>query len=268
VLGMGFTFDDAAAAKGEAESLATMRSLVAKYPPNAARIFPFIGGEEVTTDPRHTHYRYIIDFADLPLKRDASLIAWASADLKTRMAWLRSGVVPIDYQEAVATDWPDLIDILLRLVKPVRDKESRKARRERWWRFGDRQPGLYAAIAPIERVLVNSSKATPHHAIAILDRGYVYSQNLNVFAINSLAAFASMQARPHETWARFVGTTLKDDLTYVKDDCFETFPFPAGFETLLALEAVGRAYHDHRAALMIARNEGMTKTYNRFHDPD
>jgi len=32
------------------------------------------------------------------------------------------------------------------------------------------------------------------------------------------------------------------------------------------LEAAGRAYHDHRAALMIARNEGMTKTYNRFHD--
>jgi hypothetical protein len=35
-----------------------------------------------------------------------------------------------------------------------------------------------------------------------------------------------------------------------------------------ALEAAGRAYHDHRAALMIARNEGLTKTYNRFHDPN
>src|SRR5207253_6169315 len=50
-------------------------------------------------------------------------------------------------------------------------------------------------------------------------------------------------------------------------DCFETFPFPPGFETLPTLEAAGQAYHDHRAALMVARNEGMTKTYNRFHDP-
>ena len=25
-------------------------------------------------------------------------------------------------------------------------------------------------------------------------------------------------------------------------------------------------YYDHRAALMVTRNEGMTKTYNRFHD--
>src|ERR1019366_8279639 len=32
VLGMGFTFDDAAAAKGESESLATMRALIEKDP--------------------------------------------------------------------------------------------------------------------------------------------------------------------------------------------------------------------------------------------
>jgi hypothetical protein len=33
------------------------------------------------------------------------------------------------------------------------------------------------------------------------------------------------------------------------------------------LESAGRTYHNHRAALMVARHEGMTKTYNRFHDP-
>jgi hypothetical protein len=33
------------------------------------------------------------------------------------------------------------------------------------------------------------------------------------------------------------------------------------------LIAAGQLYHDHRAALMVARNEGMTKTYNRFHNP-
>jgi hypothetical protein len=32
------------------------------------------------------------------------------------------------------------------------------------------------------------------------------------------------------------------------------------------LKATGEPYHDHRAALMVGRNEGMTKTYNRFHD--
>lgn len=33
------------------------------------------------------------------------------------------------------------------------------------------------------------------------------------------------------------------------------------------LEAAGQAYYDYRAALMVRNNEGLTKTYNRFHDP-
>ncbi|GAA0589300.1 hypothetical protein [Caenispirillum bisanense] len=59
---------------------------------------------------------------------------------------------------------------------------------------------------------------------------------------------------------------MKDDLRYTPSDCFETFPFPEGFESDPKLEAIGQAYHDHRAALMVAANEGLTKTYNRFHD--
>ncbi|HEY1068703.1 MAG TPA: hypothetical protein VGE52_21450, partial [Pirellulales bacterium] len=54
---------------------------------------------------------------------------------------------------------------------------------------------------------------------------------------------------------------------YSPSDCFETFPFPVDFETQPVLEAVGREYYEFRAALMIRNNEGLTKTYNRFHDP-
>ena len=34
------------------------------------------------------------------------------------------------------------------------------------------------------------------------------------------------------------------------------------------LEAAGREYYEFRAALMVQNSEGLTKTYNRFHDPD
>src|SRR5204862_718689 len=57
-----------------------------------------------------------------------------------------------------------------------------------------------------------------------------------------------------------------DRLRYTPSDCFETFPFPVEFELSHSLAVAGQAYHDHRVALMVARNEGMTKTYNRFHD--
>ena len=36
---------------------------------------------------------------------------------------------------------------------------------------------------------------------------------------------------------------------------------------MVLLTEISDEYHRHRAALMIARNEGLTKTYNRFHDP-
>src|ERR1700693_5317119 len=59
---------------------------------------------------------------------------------------------------------------------------------------------------------------------------------------------------------------MKDDLSYTPSDCFQTFPFPTNFVKSSTLDAVAQTYYRERAALMIARNEGMTKTYNRFHD--
>lgn len=61
---------------------------------------------------------------------------------------------------------------------------------------------------------------------------------------------------------------MKDDLRYTPSDCFETFPFPENWEHHPALEAAGKAYYEFRAALMVRNQQGLTATYNRFHDPD
>jgi len=89
-----------------------------------------------------------------------------------------------------------------------------------------------------------------------------------VFALASYAAFGSLQSRPHEVWARFFGSSMKDDLRYTPSDCFETYPFPPSWQSDPGLDAAGQEYHDFRAALMVRNDEGLTKTYNRFHDPD
>jgi len=93
----------------------------------------------------------------------------------------------------------------------------------------------------------------------------VYADSTVVFALPSLAPFAALQSRSHELWARFFSSTLEDRLRYAPSDCFRTFPFPASFEANPTLEAAGEAYHAFRAQLMIARNDGLTKIYNRFH---
>ena len=49
-------------------------------------------------------------------------------------------------------------------------------------------------------------------------------------------------------------------------DCFETFPFPVN--TARVCDATrAEHYYDHRRQLMLVAQEGLTRTYNRFHDP-
>jgi hypothetical protein len=60
---------------------------------------------------------------------------------------------------------------------------------------------------------------------------------------------------------------MRDDAVYTPSDCFETFPFSEGWETHPGLEPVGKDYYAFRTALMVKSDEGLTKTYNRFHDP-
>jgi hypothetical protein len=234
VLGMGFTFDDTDT-KGVATPLAEMRRLIEKDPRNQEVIFPYIGGEEVNDHPTHAHHRYVINFFDRGLKE--------------------------------AKKWPDLLEIVRERVKPERDTQKRKALRERWWQYAEKRPGLVAAIAGLERVLV-ISQTSRTVAFAFVPTGMVYSHKLIVFPLPTHAAFCALQSRPHDLWARFFGSTMKDDAVYTPSDCFETFPFPESWETHPALEAAGKAYYEFRAALMVRNDEGLTKTYNRFHDPE
>ena len=234
VLGMGFTFDDTDT-KGVATPLAEMRRLIEKDPRNREVIFPYIGGEEVNNSPTHSFHRYAIDFFDR------------------------------DLQEAET--WPDLISIVRASVKPERDGKKRKALRERWWQYAEKRPGLVASISGLDRVLV-ISQVTQHVAFAFLPSGMVYSHRLYVIADQRIGAFTVLQSSPHDIWARFFGSTLKDDPMYATVDCFETFPFPENWVSHPALEPAGKAYYEFRAALMVRNNEGLTKTYNRFHNPD
>jgi hypothetical protein len=95
----------------------------------------------------------------------------------------------------------------------------------------------------------------------------VFANTLVIFPFDTHAAFCALQSRPHEIWARFFGSSMKDDLRYTPSDVFETFPFPVGWTISVTLEAAGEAYCSFRADLMAMNGQGLTKTYNRFHDP-
>lgn len=105
-------------------------------------------------------------------------------------------------------------------------------------------------------------------AFAFLPPGMVYADSLAVFALSEFAAFSVLQSRTHDVWARFFGSSIKDDLRYTPSDCFETFPLPEDWKNNALLEKSGEEYYKFRSALMLQANEGLTETYNRFHNPD
>ena len=237
VYGQGFLFDDLDS-RQEASSLDEMRELLSEHPDNSRAVRPYIGGRELNDSPIHAHHRYTIDFGE------------------------RS------YSECLER-WPSLLEIVERKVKPDRvKKDATKYPRmvNEWWKHWNARTELYAKASRLHRVLANS-QVSHRVQFAFLPSDMVYSHALNVYPLTGYAAFCALQSRPHEAWAHFFGSSMKDDLRYTPSDCFETFPFPKDWETRADLDVVGEEYYKFRAALMVSNNEGMTKTYNRFHDP-
>jgi hypothetical protein len=232
VLGMGFTFDDS---NPEATSLAEMERLIEKDPRNAERIFPYLGGEEVNSSPRHAHHRYVINFGEL--------------------------------SEAEARGWPDLMAIVESKVRPKRSTDNRESYRRYWWQYAEKRADLAKTISGLERVLV-ISRVTQFLAFAFAPVRTVFSEGLVVFPVSALSFFAVVQTTAHDAWSRAFSSSLEDRLRYGPSDCFETYPFPPAWSENPTLEAIGETYYTHRAELMLANNQGLTATYNRFHDPD
>jgi hypothetical protein len=237
VLGMGFTFDDADTS-GVASSLAVLHDVIRQDPRNAERIFPYIGGKELNSNPTLKPQRYVIDFEDMSFE-DASR-------------------------------WPILLDILDRRVKPARDEiggySVAERRRKYWWQFGTPTPALNKAKAGLTRVLA-IARISDAFGFAFVPANIVCNEKMIVFVLDSDGAFALLQSRVHEMWARFFASTLKDDFQYTPADCFETFAFPLDWKKHSALHLIGKTYHDFRAEVMGKKNMGLTGVYNAFHDP-
>jgi hypothetical protein len=107
-----------------------------------------------------------------------------------------------------------------------------------------------------------------HASFTFVSNKFVFADSLIIIALSSHSDLCFLQSRIHEVWIRLFASSMKDDLRYTSTDCFETFPFPENFEANAALEQAGSEYYEFRAHLMVANNEGLTKTYNRFHDPN
>ncbi len=207
------------------------RALIAKDPRNQEVLYPYLNGKDLNSRPDQSPSRWVINFHDWPLER--------------------------------AEQYPDCLAIVREKVKPEREKNNRKVYRAYWWQYAEKRPKLYATIAGLERLLI-TARVSKHHLFAPLHTGVVFCQQLVVVSTDATATLGLLQCTAHEAWVLAYQSSLESRGRYTPSDCFETFPFP---DDTAPLEQIGECYHHHRRQIMLARNEGLTKTYNRFQDP-
>jgi hypothetical protein len=240
VRGIGFVLEPV-----EAEAL------LAKDPRNRDCLFPYLNGEDLNSHPEQKPSRWVICYHDWPLER--------------------------------ARRYPDLLRIVEERVKPERERlrgPGDKRNREFWWQFGAYRTGMRQAIAPLRRVLVRA-EVSQLHMISFVTKDWIYSHMLIVFAFDDDYHFALLQSSVHEVWVWRQASSLESRNRYTPTDCFDTFPFPPDEYRRIAngewqmdelpkpfrrAAEIGAEYHEHRRQIMLARNLGLTKTYNLFHD--
>ncbi len=205
-------------------------ALIDKDSRNKDIIFPYLNGEDINSRPDQSPSRWVINFHDWPLEQ--------------------------------AETYPDCMKIVLEKVKPERDRNNRKIRKERWWQFAERASALYSTIADMKRVLV-VAQVSSVHAPVFYEPGIVFSMMVIVLTLETNNEFAVVQSTLHESWVKAYSSSLETRQRYTPSDCFETFPFPLNMDSLYD---IGERYYTHRQSIMLARQEGLTKTYNRFHD--
>ncbi|MCP4346436.1 MAG: hypothetical protein GY795_13020 [Desulfobacterales bacterium] len=268
------------------------QTLIDEDPKNKDVLFLYLNGQDLNSHPEQQPSRWVINFFDWPLERTAEGSWFEGLSEKKahktgkgftfykdeptlpkkisekRKKWLQKGIVPIDYPYPVAADYLDCLKIVEEKVKQQRAKligrnPSGTQRGVYWWRYGRDARNLYKTINGMKKILVKA-QVSKTWAWTFLPNGWVYDSKILVFAFEKEQEFALLQSGFHWIWSVQYGTTLRQDLSYTPTTNFETFPFP---NDIKMLEDVGQRFFKHRHKIMLEYQEGLTKIFNRVHNP-
>ena len=135
-----------------------------------------------------------------------------------------------EMSEAEAADYEMPFGHVEEHVRPGRERNRQRRRRERWWRHGSAASEMRAALAPLRRFIV-TLKVSKHRLFVWLAAPALPSQQLIAIARDDDYAFGVLHSRAHELWSLRLGTTLEDRPQYTPTTTFETFPFPWPLDT-------------------------------------
>ncbi len=181
-----------------------------------------------------------------------------------------------DLNESEAAKYVEPYQYVKDVVFPERQKNNRKAYREKWWMYAEPRVGMRKAISGLVRYAA-TPRVAKHRAIVWLS-GYIFSNDaIIVFAREDDYFFGVLHSRLHEVWSLRMGTSLEDRPRYTPTTTFETFPFPwpPGHEdtaspAYAAISAAARTLNAERDAWLnppgapdtVLRKRTLTNLYN------
>lgn len=195
-------------------------------------LFPYLNSEDLNSRPDTTASRWVIDFFGKTASEAASYGA--------------------AYERVLA------------LIKPERDANNRKSRREKWWLFAENSIGLRHGVAGMHEVLtvgLVSKYMVPVRVAA----SQVFSHKLAVFVNDSYANQAVLSSSIYWLWAVKYSSTLGSGVNFSPSDAFDTFPAP----TLTgSIESLGVQLDSARREIMLRRQLSLTGLYNLVNSRD
>ena len=173
------------------------------------------------------------------------------------------GVMVIDLfgltAEEVRDRFPAVYQHVRDEVKPDRDKNRRKSRRENWWLFGETNPKLREMLDGLGRYIA-TVETSKHRIFVFLDSEILPDNKLVAIASDDAYHLGVLSSRFHVAWALAAGGRLEDRPVYTKTKAFEPFPFPAPpSEVEATVRAAGERLDAHRKAVQ-AEHADLTLT--------
>ncbi len=197
--------------------------------PNTDVLKPWINGMDLTRRPAG---KWIIDFGPSMSEAEAALYE-----------------APFAYVE--------------RHVKPVRQQNRRRWRRENWHIHGEPGLKMRQALKGLSRYIA-TTRHSKHRLFVWCDTRTCPDSAITVIARDDDTTFGILHSRFHELWSLRLGTSLEDRPRYTPTTTFQTFPFPEGLEPDIPAASYA---NDPRAIAIAQAARRLVKLRNRWLNP-
>ena len=167
--------------------------------------------------------------------------------------------------DRVQEEFPCLFQWLLERVKPGRDQNPRKSRRDKWWLFGETVAELRKALVGLERYIAVPRTAKWFNFVFV-PSNTIPDTAVVAIATDDAAVLGVLSSRVHNLWAIRTGGRLGvgNDPRYQHKRTFYPFPFPVcSEEQQIRIRQLGEALDEHRKRRQALHPKlTLTNTYN------